>query len=369
MGRFGRKENRRRGFRIVLWTMGLFVLAQVLGGLVLDYLWIRVRFPWQADMYEILQARARPPEILFLGSSRFGCTWDCNILDAGLRQELGEQSPRTFNCSLPYGDPTVCERVFDDLLHMGYRPKMVVVEVNPVGLARRDNWLNQQALRLLDWRDVPEAFQALCRNGKIMYLVRGRLLPLYLHRYQLCKGAVAKLDALFHPQPVRTPADPPVQAPVQADPEPPPPLAPAVLAQIKASCDEVSRGVKNFQIGGVASGRLERLLDRCRSLGIAVLLVQPPVSSHYRQAIGAQADGIFAEYIRMLAQRYGCRYCDWSDRLPDLYFKDEHHAFVQGGVYVSRRFGPEVLAPFWRDVIKATNETNEGKPNSNSSSL
>src|SRR5215470_15860276 len=102
MGRFGRKGNRRRGFRIVLWTMGLFVLAQVLGGLVLDYLWIRVRFPWQADMYEILHA--------------------------GLRQALGEQSPRTFNCALPYGDPTVCERVFDDLLRMGYRPKMVVVE-------------------------------------------------------------------------------------------------------------------------------------------------------------------------------------------------------------------------------------------------
>src|SRR5262245_39017986 len=58
MGRFVGKENRRRGFRIVLWTVGLFILAQVLGGLVFDYLWIRVSFPWQPNRYGTLQARA-----------------------------------------------------------------------------------------------------------------------------------------------------------------------------------------------------------------------------------------------------------------------------------------------------------------------
>src|SRR5262245_22590786 len=192
----GRKENRRRGFRIVLWLMGLFMLAQLLGGLVLDYLWIRVRFPWQAEVYDHLQARAKPPEILFLGSSRFCSNWNCGILDAGLRKELGIDSPRTFNAGVPWGDTTVSERLFDDMVHMNYRPKLVVVEVNPVILTNRDNWLNHQALRLLDWRDVPEAFAALCKNGKILYLVRGRLLPLYLHRDQICKNAFALLAPL-----------------------------------------------------------------------------------------------------------------------------------------------------------------------------
>jgi hypothetical protein len=364
----GRKDHRRRGFRIVLWLMGLFLLAQLLGGLILDYLWIRVRFPWQAEVYDNLQARAKRPEILFLGSSRFCSNWNCGILDAALKNDLGEQAPRTFNASLPYGDPIVAERLFDDMVHMNYHPRLVVVEVNPVALARRDNWLNHQALRLLDWRDVPEAFTALCKNGKILYLVRGRLLPLYLHRDQICKNSTALMASLFHAQPVPPPCDPPIPATVPADPELPPPLSPAIRAQVQANCNVVAFELRDFQPGGVAGGRLERLLDHCRSMGISVLLVQPPVCSQYRQAIPPQADAAFEDYMGRLCQHYGCRYCNWANHLPDPYFRDEHHAYPEGAVYLSRRFAPGVLVPLWRD-LQNLNGSEEGKPRANSDAL
>ncbi len=361
MSGYRRKENRRRGCRTVLWALALFLLAQVSGGLVLDYLCIRVRFPWLADVYENLRARARQPEIIFLGSSRFASDFNCGVLDAALRHDLGEGAPRTFNAAVPAGDATVAERMLDDFLRMGYRPKLIVLEVAPGILARRDNWLNHQALRLLDWRDVPDAFPALCRNGKIMYLLPGRLLPLYLHRYGICKEALAMATSLFHPQPGRALCDPAVPAPVQTDPEPPPPPSPVVLAQVKASCKEVSWELQNFQLGGMASGRLERLLDRCRAEGIAVLLLGVPVSSHFRRAIPDGVDGIFLAYLRRLTQRYGCWYCDWSDRLPDSYFVDEHHAHPGGAVYLSRRLAPSVLVPLWRDIQGPCKGTDPGK--------
>src|SRR5437588_98967 len=106
-----RNENRRRGFRIVLWLVVLYSAAQLLGGLVLDYVWVRPRYPYRADMYATLRARQPTPEIIFLGSSRFGGDISCPVLDAELRVHLGEGAPRTFNASLSAGDPTVFERV------------------------------------------------------------------------------------------------------------------------------------------------------------------------------------------------------------------------------------------------------------------
>lgn len=357
--RHARRDNRRRGLRIVLWTMGFFLLAQLVGGLVLDHWWVRGRYPWQAEVYEQLQARATPPEIIFLGSSRFCGDWNCSVLDAGLRQHLGKMSPRTFNAAVPWGDTTVAERILDDVLHLGYRPKLVVLEVNPVNLASGDDWVHGHALRLLDWRDFPEAFMALIRNGRIMFLVRGRLLPLYLHRDEICQDALSKLVALFHSGRGSV-SDPPIGSPALTDPPPPPPIPPDIMTMVKESCQMVSRRLVNYQPHSMAVRRLERLLDRCHTLEIPVLLVQPPVHSLYRQAVSAQANAIFADYIQRLTERYGCRYCDLSDHLPDEYFRDEHHAHPEGAIYLSRRFAPAVLAPLWRDLQHADTSSDKG---------
>jgi hypothetical protein len=330
--------------------VGLFWLAQVLGGLALDYVWIEARYPWRAHVYERLKECPHPPEILFLGSSRFEGNLSCPVLDAALRRDLGAEAPRTFNAAVPVGDPTVAERILEDLFRQGYRPKLVVVEVSPETLARRDNWLYQHALRLLEWRDVPEALPALCRNGRIMYLFRGRLLPLCTHRYLICKEAIAGVSSLFHPVP-RTPAcDMEVGEPVESDPEPPE-LTPATVALMEAAYRGLGRELQDYRVGGVSSHRLERLLERCRSQGVAVLLLGVPVSSPHRRAYTPEVDERYRDYLRELTQRYGCTYSDWRDALPDEYFTDNHHVHPEGAVYFSRRLAPAVLVPLWRDLL------------------
>ncbi|MBI2804191.1 MAG: hypothetical protein HYX68_04305 [Planctomycetes bacterium] len=342
-----RKATQRRGLRILLWIPCLFLLAQISGGLVLDYAWVRPRYPMKDDMLTNLHSRKHLPEIVFLGSSRFGSDIDCGVMDAELRHRLGDGAPRTFNASLPAGDPTVSERTLEELLQQGHRPKLVVVEVEPGCLAGKDNWLYQHVLNVLDWRDVPEAGLALCRNGRIMYLVRGRLLPLCLHKYHIRKEATRLVKGMFGSTPALTPSDPPVGTPILDDPKPPATTA-AVSAVREAGGQVFAREVQDFHLGGVAARRLERLLACCQSAGIKVLLVDVPVSTPQRLARPSEVDKAFLEYVNTLTIRYGCAFANWRDQVPDEYFADSHHAYHEGGVYFSRRFAARELAPRWR---------------------
>jgi hypothetical protein len=342
-------QNRRRGLRILLWVFSLFWLAQIMGGLVLDYVWLGPRYPRMREMFARLKARRHAPDILFLGSSRFESDVHEAVLDAELRRQLGEHSPRTFNASFPAGDPTVFERVFHDMLGCGYRPRLVILEVNPATLAGRDNWLYQHAMNVLDWRDVPDALPALCRNGRIMYLVNGRLLPLYVHRYHIRKEAVALAGRLFRPAQNDAAADPPVPPAVEEDPEPPM-QTPAILAAMEHGYVDISKEVRDYRLGGVVTRRLERLLDACRSAGITVVLVGVPVSSPSRRACTSDVNTLFLDYMRRLESNYGCTFADWRALIPDAYFADTHHVTHEGGIYFSRRFATAVLAPLWRKV-------------------
>src|SRR5262249_58615650 len=65
-----RRANQRRAVRLLLWAGGLFALAHLAGGLLLDYLWPQVRFPGAARRFDLLQRFPRTPDIISLGSSR-----------------------------------------------------------------------------------------------------------------------------------------------------------------------------------------------------------------------------------------------------------------------------------------------------------
>ena len=222
------------------------------------------------------------------------------------------------------------------------------MEVSPETLARRDNWLDQQALRLLGWRDFPEAAAALARNGKILYLLGARLLPLYMHRYQVRKEAVALLGSLARPDPDLPVGEPPVPPPAP-DP-PPPPLTQELHAAQEAGLAVYTRELRDYRVGGVSARRLQRLLRRCRSLGLPVVLVGAPVSSPCRRAYTPEVNDAFLAYIGRLARLYPCVFTDWRDRVPDEFFIDAHHAGREGGVYFSRRFAGAVLVPLWREI-------------------
>ncbi|MBI2804190.1 MAG: hypothetical protein HYX68_04300 [Planctomycetes bacterium] len=342
-----RHAKERRGRRILLWIACWFLLAQIACSLVLDYFWVRVRNPMQAERYARLKARARPPEILFLGSSRFGGDINCEVMDAELRAQLGDRAPRTFNAWLGKGDPTAFERVFTELSQEGYRPKLIVLEVDPAALAGRDNWLYYHAMNLLDWTDVPEAGPALCRNGRILFLVRGRLLPLYLHNDQLRRELVSVVKSQFETPREKVTIDPPIPPPVSADPQPPV-QSPEAKQWIQDGYADFSRQLRNYHLQGVTTRRLERLLAQCKEAGVPVLLVGVPVSSPQRRACTPEVNAVFLDYLASLEQRSGCSFTDWRERVPDTYFGDGHHVYPEGGVYFSRRFAAEELVPRWR---------------------
>ena len=339
------RSNRRRGKRIVLWTICLFWLIQLGGGLVLDHFWTRARFPWQARVYDELQAQASPPDIVFFGSSRFGSNINCAIVDAVLKREFGDAAPRSFNAFVPAGDPTTAERMFAEMTASGYRPKLVVIEVSPETVAERDNWLYQHAMRLLDWRDVPEAAPALVRNGRIMYLLRARLMPLYAHRYQICQETISLAKSLFWgKEPI--PSPPRVPLP-EKDPE-----LPALTADVKQRMEkafaDITREVQDYRAAGVAARRLDRMLARCRSLGVDFILVGVPVSTGHRRAYTPHVLAAYREYIDGLLTRHGGAYTDWHDKLVDNCFSDGHHVNPEGAIHFSRRLTQEVLVPCWQ---------------------
>jgi hypothetical protein len=345
-----RQALERRGRRVLGFVAAFFLLAQLSAGLVLDWVWIRPRHPWWADRLADLKALPKPPDIYFFGSSRFGGDINCDVLDAQLREVCGNEAPRTFNASIPAGDATLAERMFDDIKRLGVQPKMVVLEVDPGALAGRDNWLYQHALNVLDWRDVPEVVPALCKNRRIQYLARGRLLPIYVHRHHIRKEAFKSMMAWFEPS-VPPAVHSAALAPAPKDLEPPP-LSPKVRALMEEGYNVAAREVKDFHLDGVATRRLERLLDRCRAEGIAVVMVGVPVSSPYRRASTPEVDAQFLAYMDRLTNEYGCTYTDWRDKVPDPYFIDGHHANDAGGIYFSRRFANVELIPAWRATAR-----------------
>jgi len=103
-------------------------------------------------------------------------------------------------------------------------------------------------------------------------------------------------------------------------------------------------------VGGMTARRLERLLDRCQSAGVEVLLVGVPVSSPFRRAYTPDVDANYLAYVHGLTERYACAYTDWRDKLLDNYFMDGHHVNWQGGAYFSQRFAASVLVPLWRTI-------------------
>src|SRR5688572_2175891 len=91
-----RTAYRRRGKHVVLWVVGVFVLAQVLGGVLLDYGWPQIRFPLAGRVWARLDTLAQPPEIVVLGSSRMQGGVSTAVLDPLLRQQF-DPAPHSFN--------------------------------------------------------------------------------------------------------------------------------------------------------------------------------------------------------------------------------------------------------------------------------
>ncbi len=344
-----------RGRRVLLWAGLAFVLAQLGGGLLLDYRWPDLRFPAVGRVFGRLERLDRPPEIVVMGSSRFEGAVRPDVLDPLLRGYT-RQAPQTFNAAVGAGDPIVAERLLDRMLRAGHRPAMLVLEVSPEHFSRRSPMLSQQVIRQMTWADLPSYLPDACLYTPMMRLLSSRLMPLYMHRYQIRKQAVESILAPLtgtraQPAPAESAAAPCLEPNLDnlpaAEPAPPPPLGltPAVPAVAL-----VSDWLRDYQLGPVVTTALERLLARCRAERIDVLLVGVPVMAGHRAQYKPEIDAVYLGYVHSLIARYGCRFVDFRDRVPDYGFRDALHTNDTGSVYFSHLLGREVLIPLWREL-------------------
>src|SRR5262245_3202322 len=353
------RERHRRGRRVFLWGLAVVVLAQVVTGYLLDYRLPDVRFPQAGTMFERWTDLPAAPQIVCFGSSRFEGGIDANVIDADLARCF-VPAPRSFNSALPGGDPIVAdwflERVFAD----GHRPNLLVLEISPETINHRGGWLEWQALRIFTWSDCATNAFPIIRYCNVTRVLASRILPLYHHRYEIRKQARNALLASEHPpaqdkapqtasassagasiKSMKTPAEAGLAAPT-------PPNIPLTVSL--EDTGDLHRWIRDFRPGGPQTAALERLLERCRADGVAVVLVGVPVSTKHRVFYTPSVVTAYREYILNVTQDYGCKFVDLSERVPDCCFGDHHHISQQGREFVSRLLAWEVVLPAWREL-------------------
>ena len=105
----------------------------------------------------------------------------------------------------------------------------------------------------------------------------------------------------------------------------------------------IRKSLTPYRIGGPVGAALERMLDRCRSAGIRVVLLGMPTCSPHRAGYTPPIEADYDGYIQKLVAEYGCRYVDGRDWVPDAMFRDTLHVDVAGGKLFTRRLAREVL--------------------------
>lgn len=343
---------------VVLGALGVFVLAQLGGGALLDYRWPQLRFPAAYQHFEALEQMQRSPNLLFLGSSRIKHCLDAGVLTQELRRLTGNDDFEAFGGAIPAGDPIVMEFAFRELTRRGARPELVILEITPEALNRRNDWINEHVLRQLRWDDLPHYLGDIARTRNWGRLALSRCVPLFVHRHELTRVVREELAALVVDLPRTAPAPfSPIKSaktvaarPVTfrrdesgATPETPPAVHPRYAKATQGGLHAIRRYLRDYQIGGRPCEALERLLAQCRAQGCRVLLLGAPVTAAHRALYTPAMDAEYRRYVDELRKAYGCSFTDCRDRLPDHLFHDNHHALPEGAQVFSRLAAEEVL--------------------------
>jgi hypothetical protein len=108
--------------------------------------------------------------------------------------------------------------------------------------------------------------------------------------------------------------------------------------------------LQDYEVGGIASLALERVLQRCQANGIRVLLVAPPVSAAHRALYTPEIEAAFRAELARLTADFPCPFLDYRDRIPDEYFYDNHHLLNAGAALFTQELTQEVILPAWRTL-------------------
>lgn len=363
-----KRRDPGRGRRVVLWTIGLFWIGQFLVGWVLDVGAPWLRFPHLFQQAERALNQERMPTVVCMGSSRFGTGLNEEEMTRVLQAKTGDPAAQVFNASIPGGDLLVSEVVLKQLLRDGMRPKFVLLEICPEVVNHRNDWLQLHAVRQFTWRELFSYAGELMRTGHIKYYLKSRLAPIATYRNTLKKWLGEQLEDLESgKEKVQAPRAPrwatvsgtaKAQVVVQAsDANDIPwdhlvqqhlaPMEPDLAQRTQAGLHAVQRCLRGYSAGGNSGQALERILRRCRGLGIEPVLIGVPLAQAHRDLYSPEIERAFQDYLQMVCNKYGCRFVDYRATLPDGLFVDNHHVGFPGRMHLSRKLATELLWPLW----------------------
>lgn len=337
----------RRAKATVVWFVVLFLLVQLAGSWLLDNAWLPLRFPTAARLLAHLDTLHRPPDVVLLGSSRFGIGLHGGRIAQVLAERRPGYKPFVFNACIEAGDAISAEFMMDEMLARGIRPKLAVVEVSPESVNAWNQWMGHHVRRQMRWRDFPDWLVDLARSSQLTRVLGYRFTPLYVHRAHLWKAAARWWNA--EGPPIASAGSDPEALTwnevlgVKLDfPRPRPP------DWVTLGLDLPRRYLKKYATTGASAAALLRIADKCKQLGIDVLLVGVPLTAPHRKLYRPEVETAFLAFIERLTREHGCRFVDYRATMPDHLFWDNHHLYPEGCEAFSRQLAEDVLLEMWR---------------------
>jgi hypothetical protein len=358
-----------RGRNVLLWAAGLYLAAILVLDVAIDSRWPELRSPYLVDiLYQLGQVPSGGPQVVCIGTSRFGMAFSADEVQAQLQQTTGDARIEVFNASAGSQDLITIDFIMSQLLAKGARPRLAVIEVTPEMVARYDLWFGNHVLPALTAGNLRTYLGDLRRAWlNTPGIIADRAYPVYRCRRQVWSVAG---DALAEDCGLDLkPADPDVwsrrgsaarAANVAAGLAQNTSASGMFLdtdqsaqrhARVEAGLRTLRGWLRNYEVGGLTCEALQRLLQRCRQHDVRVVLAVPPMGSEQRALYTPQIEAAFRDCVDQCCQWYGCAYVDCREYLPDACFHDNHHVlFPQGSVPFSRRLAQEVLTPEWRVI-------------------
>jgi len=337
----------------LLWCVLVLCISPLPGGWLIDHCPVRIRFP-EAAATVSSWARANPqPDILILGSSRLGSFVRTADLAAKTRELVGEDPPLFFNSTIPGGDPISIEFLTRQLFaSRSARPRLVVLETNLDLLARDNLYFKGVITQIMTTADIPKYFgDILLYHDGVSRLLSSRLTPFFRHRSHFLAWANDTVSEMFRqvgPPGASHETEQLLDWWHELATSKPDALPPEERLRIALRRFEIH--LRHYQLAGATSSAFEKTIAMLHDQGCAVVLVEPPLSSAHRAFFNTAMQTQFEAFIQRLHSSYGCEFFNYSDRLSDSNFSDNHHANADGSLRFTELLAHEVVAPAWRNL-------------------
>jgi hypothetical protein len=355
--RIHRDRLDRRARCNLLWCALVLCISPLPGGWLVDHCPMHIRFPEAAAIISSWETANPRPNILLVGSSRLGSFVRTGDLSAITRKLVGNDSPRFFDSTVPGGDPITLEFLTRRLLASGRAaPRLVVLETNADLLARDNLYFKGVITRQMTVADIPKYLgDILLYHDGVSRLLSSRITPFFRHRSHLLAWAGETVNGMF-PQSKSSVYETQRALDRWRDfaNDKSDVLPPAERLRIALRRFEIH--LRHYQLAGATPSAFEATVAMLHARGCSIVLVEPPLSSAHRAFFNTAMRTQFNDFVQRLHNSYACEFFDYSDRLPDALFSDNHHANAAGSSRFTELLAHEAVAPVWQRVEAKTGE-------------